>query len=132
VQPIINLPDTILLRFHERNLAVYPHCANLNELDMKSCCDKDVLSAAGREFCYNENRIYNPKEYDKCKNTDVVEVFKCCETLEVGNKYYAYQCQSELTKSDCTTNEACATNYKTGLEKYLRNKMDLEALPLEV
>ena len=125
----MNLPEYDWQTLHGRQLAVYPDCANLKEIEMKSCCDKEVRSVAGREFCYDENIIYDAKEIVKCRDTDVVVVFKCCETLALGDKDFAYKCQSELTKSDCITTAVCIANYKTGLQKYLKYKQDLEALP---
>ena len=121
-QPLIDFANTILLALQGRRLTVYPDCASIkNESDRKSCCNKVVVSAAGRKFCYADI-IYNSTEFDTCKNADVVEIFKCCEALDSGNKNYAYNCQAELTKSDCTTTEVCTANYKKGLEVYLKYK----------
>ena len=64
-----------------------------------------------------------------CKSTDVVEIFKCCETKEAGNKNYAYNCQAELTKAGCTTTDVCTANYKKGLEAYQLYKKNIEAQP---
>ena len=61
-----------------------------------------------------------------------MEVFKCCENLDVGNKDYAFDCQAELTKAGCTSKDDCTINYKTGLEAYMKYKKSLEqSLPLD-
>ena len=126
------MSDAIWQTLQGRQLALYPECAVLeNELERKSCCDKKVKSIAGRNFCYTDI-IYNAGEFDKCKNTDVVEIFKCCEDLDMGNKDYAFDCQAELTKAGCTSKDDCTANYKTGLEAYTKYKKSLEpSLPLD-
>ena len=84
----LNLPS-----FEERNLQVYPQCAViLDSLKRYECCDKAVLSSAGRQFCYNDI-VYPEDEFSECQLQDVIKNFECCDQLAKGDLNYAYECK---------------------------------------
>ena len=62
-----------------RYLAVYPECAELQELSFrKVCCDQKGLSAAGVDFCYNEI-IHEEGTFDDCVYEDEpIKSYSCC------------------------------------------------------
>ena len=42
------------------------------EAERQACCDARVVSASGREFCYND-LIHPPGKFDECKGEDPID-----------------------------------------------------------
>ena len=64
---------------HDRNLAVYPECAQLQEISFrKVCCDLKRLSAAGLDFCYNDIIHEEGTFVDCVYEDDPIKSFGCC------------------------------------------------------
>ena len=91
-----------------------------DEVERQACCDENVISAAGREFCFYD--VIHPEgTFDNCDSENVIELFDCCTDLAQGNQSLEFDCQTELTGSgadgeDCETQEECYENFNKAKE----------------
>ena len=52
--------------------------------ERQACCDNEVVSAAGREFCYVD--VIHPEgTFDECDLPDYKEMFTCCDRVANGD-----------------------------------------------
>ena len=100
-----------------RNLALYPECANEQDLSLRqACCDGKVQSAAGREFCYNEI-THAVGTFAKCDFPTYTAMFECCEETYADNQYLEFDCKTNLPGGgDCVGND-CFDNYTEAVKE---------------